>query len=165
MVGILRALSHFIFFSWGDWGSEGLSNLSKVTAFVDLELRFELRCPQHQNDDEYAVWVPLVFHTPVQSALLLRPVHHKELLGVVTFSGPTVRRAALGPVGPAKPQEGHLSPARRSSSDCSDAQVHYIGPREKVDMSTSGKPNMVNLICASSISGTVLLKLHLSHFL
>ncbi|XP_065789577.1 serine/threonine-protein kinase Nek4 isoform X2 [Muntiacus reevesi] len=57
-------------------------------------------------------------------------------------SDPTVRRAALGPVGPAKPQEGHLSPARRPSSDCSVAQVHSEGPREKAGMSTSGKPDM-----------------------
>ena len=76
-----------------------------------------------------------------------------------------MRRASLGPAGPAKPQKDHLSPARRSSSDCSVAQVHYVVPREKVDMATSGKPNVVNLICASSASGTVLLKLHLSHFL
>lgn len=76
-----------------------------------------------------------------------------------------MRRASLGPAGPAKPQEDHLSPARRMSSDCSVAQVHYIVPREKVDMSTSGKPTMAILICASSTSGTVLLKLHLSRFL
>lgn len=41
-------------------------------------------------------------------------------------SGPAVRRASLGPAGPAKPQEDHLSPARRSSSDCSVAQERKL---------------------------------------
>uniref|UniRef100_A0A4W2DPE3 non-specific serine/threonine protein kinase n=1 Tax=Bos indicus x Bos taurus TaxID=30522 RepID=A0A4W2DPE3_BOBOX len=41
-------------------------------------------------------------------------------------SGPAVRRASLGPAGPAKPQKDHLSPARRSSSDCSVAQERKL---------------------------------------
>ncbi|XP_017922196.1 PREDICTED: serine/threonine-protein kinase Nek4 isoform X4 [Capra hircus] len=41
-------------------------------------------------------------------------------------SGPIVRRASLGPAGPAKPQEDHLSPARRMSSDCSVAQERKL---------------------------------------
>ncbi|XP_052494020.1 serine/threonine-protein kinase Nek4 isoform X2 [Budorcas taxicolor] len=41
-------------------------------------------------------------------------------------SGPTVRRASLGPAGPAKPQEDHLSPARRTSSNCSVAQERKL---------------------------------------
>lgn len=53
MVSILRAFSFY--FSARRLRVRGLSNLSKVTALTDLELRFELRCPQHQNDDDYAV--------------------------------------------------------------------------------------------------------------
>ncbi|XP_060258481.1 serine/threonine-protein kinase Nek4 isoform X16 [Ovis aries] len=41
-------------------------------------------------------------------------------------SGPIVRRASLGPAGPAKPQEDHLSPARRTSSNCSVAQERRL---------------------------------------
>lgn len=77
MVSILRALSHFIFFSWGDWGSEGLSNLSKVMTLTDLELRFELRCPQHQNDNEHAVWVPLGW--PLLGYLLYPSTKHPSV--------------------------------------------------------------------------------------
>lgn len=151
---VRRALS---LCSWGVWSSAGLSNLPKVTGLVDLELRYE---PRYQTRmmmnmlSEFLLGWPLLGYLPypVQSPLLFRPAHYKQPLGLITFSGPSVRRASLSPLEPGKPQEeGHPIPAHWLSSDCSIAQVHYIVLREKVDMSTSGKPNTVNLINASSV--------------
>ncbi|XP_008578291.1 PREDICTED: serine/threonine-protein kinase Nek4 isoform X3 [Galeopterus variegatus] len=61
-------------------------------------------------------------------------------------TGPSARRASLSAAGPGKPQEkDHPIPTQQFSSNCSIAQVHYTLVREKVDITTSGKPNTVNL--------------------
>lgn len=96
---------------------------------------------------------PLLGYLPytMQSCLLLRPAHRQQV-GVVPFSGPSVRKASLSATGQGKPQEeSQPTPARWLSSDQSFAQVHYLVLREKVDISTFSKSNTVNLINASSI--------------
>ncbi|XP_062970569.1 serine/threonine-protein kinase Nek4 [Cynocephalus volans] len=61
-------------------------------------------------------------------------------------TGPSARRASLSAAGPGKPQEKDQSiPTQQFSSNCSIAQVHYTLIRDKVDITTSGKPNTVNL--------------------
>uniref|UniRef100_A0A8C4PPQ0 Serine/threonine-protein kinase Nek4 n=1 Tax=Equus asinus asinus TaxID=83772 RepID=A0A8C4PPQ0_EQUAS len=56
-----------------------------------------------------------------------KPAHHKQLLGVITFSGPSVRRASLSAAGPGKIQEeGQHSAAGWLSSDCSVAQERIL---------------------------------------
>uniref|UniRef100_A0A8C2SMD5 Serine/threonine-protein kinase Nek4 n=1 Tax=Capra hircus TaxID=9925 RepID=A0A8C2SMD5_CAPHI len=64
-------------------------------------------------------------------------------------SGPIVRRASLGPAGPAKPQEDHLSPARRMSSDCSVAQERKLTQclsEDELSSSTSHTNEMTDLV-------------------
>lgn len=78
---------------------------------------------------------------PVQSPFLLRPAHHKQPLGVVTFSDPSMRRASLSAAGPGKPQEeGQPTPARWLSSGRSFAQekkLTHCFSEEELSSSTS----------------------------